>query len=354
MLHLIYMSKGGRMELLNKKVKHKVFGEGKIVRFKGKHLSIKFKVGEKKFVYPDCFENFLTIENEEMDQVIQEEITSKNTLEEAKEKLVIEKITREIKAVKKQSNKKIIQRENIAIKCTYCDGGQSENSFGFNGVCSKEMLEYNVSTKKKTWCTSDQCLCKLYSKGEKTLEDLEKAVEANKLCYESNMLKDWVAMSGRYQSGKSKGKPMKLQKVQNNSLCVLTTRKPKTTEKDRFIFAVFVVDEKNEGNLHEEGYVKVNTEFKIELRPDEAVNFKFWNYHANGSRSEVPAWSSGLHRYFDDIQSVQILRDIVAIKEGKEDYEIAKKLLEHYCQINDVNIDLVPEAHGALIRAKEI
>ena len=43
-------------------------------------------------------------------------------------------------------------------------------------------------------------------------------------------------------------RPMKLNKVQVNSLAILTTREPHDSEKDRFVFGVFLVDEAYEGD----------------------------------------------------------------------------------------------------------
>ena len=102
--------------------------------------------------------------------------------------------------------------------------------------------------------------------------------------------------------------------MQPNSLCVLTTRNPNSEEENRYIFAVFLVDETYEGDNQEEGYVTTNSPYKIMLGPKEAGSMLFGSYHANDNKAETAARSSGLHRYFDDTEAVQILRDIVEIK----------------------------------------
>jgi hypothetical protein len=168
------------------------------------------------------------------------------------------------------------------------------------------------------------------------------------VCYESQMLREWKAMAGIVQHGENKGKPMKLNQVQTNSLCVLTIRDPQSKEKDRYIFAVFLVDDTYEGDGREEGYVSTKSEYKIKLTPTEARSLLFWNYHANDNQPEVAVWSSGLHRYFGDDQAVQILRDIAKIKRGTEEEELSERFLQHFCRINGVDISTIKGLSGAL------
>ena len=45
----------------NLEVKHKSFGDGTVIEYDGKYMSVKFASAVKKFVYPDAFENFLSL-----------------------------------------------------------------------------------------------------------------------------------------------------------------------------------------------------------------------------------------------------------------------------------------------------
>ena len=47
----------------NVKVVHKTFGEGTVTEHIGNYITVKFAAAEKKFVYPDAFERFLSLEN---------------------------------------------------------------------------------------------------------------------------------------------------------------------------------------------------------------------------------------------------------------------------------------------------
>ena len=49
------------MVFLNLEVKHKKFGLGTVVSCDGKYLGIDFGGVRKSFVYPDAFENYLTL-----------------------------------------------------------------------------------------------------------------------------------------------------------------------------------------------------------------------------------------------------------------------------------------------------
>ena len=45
----------------NLAVNHKTFGKGTVVSNQGKYMTVKFESTQKIFVYPDAFENFLTL-----------------------------------------------------------------------------------------------------------------------------------------------------------------------------------------------------------------------------------------------------------------------------------------------------
>ncbi|NBL00780.1 MAG: hypothetical protein EOM50_22835 [Erysipelotrichia bacterium] len=172
------------------------------------------------------------------------------------------------------------------------------------------------------------------------------------VCYESQMLREWKALAGVVQTGAKKGQPMKLNQVQNNSLCVLTTRDPNSNENERYIFGVFLVDQTYEGDYLDEGYVTTRSKYRIKFSPREAYKMLFWRYHANSNQPEVPRWSSGLHRYFEDEQAIQILQDIVHLKQGTEEEELANEFLIYFADINNIDISAVSTKNGALQRKK--
>jgi len=58
----------------NLKIKHKTFGDGIVRSVNGKYITASFGSVEKKFVYPDAFENFLTLSDGTVSQEILEDI----------------------------------------------------------------------------------------------------------------------------------------------------------------------------------------------------------------------------------------------------------------------------------------
>ena len=53
------------MDLLNEKVVHRNYGDGKIIGFDGNTLEVQFACKVSKFVYPAAFDAFLTLNNAE-------------------------------------------------------------------------------------------------------------------------------------------------------------------------------------------------------------------------------------------------------------------------------------------------
>ena len=80
----------------NLKIKHKTFGEGSVTSFDGKYITASFGSFEKKFVYPDAFENFLTLADGTVSQEILEDI--KNA-KEAKQVIINKKNEENLRAM---------------------------------------------------------------------------------------------------------------------------------------------------------------------------------------------------------------------------------------------------------------
>jgi len=344
------------MNLLGEAVRHKVFGEGRIVSVTGNYVTVRFGQEEKTFLFPDAFENFLTLENGELSERMQAYLRKR----QQKKRLIQETDSNEQKPdVADIPEREEIQRHprrkksrirlNIAFKCNYCDGGKSDKIIGFRGICSDEMIRYNIEVERHVWCSLPECPCREYYDGKLTRAELDEYFNGDGVCYESVMLRDWKAVAGIIHHGKNEGKPMRILQVQPNSLAVLTTREPGMNEEDRFIFAVFLVDDTYEGDNAEAGYVEADIEYRMEMAPSEAIQLKFWNYYRNPNAPGLVRFGSGLHRYLSDIQAAQILRDMSAVKKGTKDEAMADKFFRHFCRINRIDTDSIPEPSGALI-----
>lgn len=349
------------MELKNIVVSHRTFGFGKIIDVRDSYITVLFSNGEKTFVFPDAFSGFLRAIDPELngyfDKLIKEKEEQMLLLQVEKEKQLIDnqllgnKEQDKNKIHKHKKTNKTYDRRNIAFKCNFCNGGRTGDQIGFCGVCSDEIIEYNVEKEKHIWCSNEDSPCYQYLNDEISRKELDGYMRNDRyVCYECQMLKNWTAFSGFYHNGEREGNPMILKHVQLDSLCVLTTREPYASEDDRLIFAVFLVDDAYSGDACEPGHVSTNSEYKIKLSLNEARNMTFWKYHANKNREKIAAWGSGLHRYLEDIESAQILRDIAIIKKGTRDEALADRFLRRFCLLTKIDIDDIPEPNGALIR----
>ena len=343
------------MNLINCSVKHISWGIGMVIEQKGSYIKVVFSIGEKQFVYPDAFEKFLKCKDTDMQGQIEEEIAQKKQqeiLKQQERQQKIEEISRSVSVVNARSGKKRnYPKENIAFKCNFCDGGKDQNGIGYLCACSDELIGYNIEVAQHSWCCNEDAPCSQYYDGIIDRETLdEQNGDGGFVCYESQMLRNWAAFAGFALTKENHQRPMKLNKVQINSLAILTTRIPNTLEEDRFIFGVFLVDEAYEGDNRDEGYVTTSSEFKLSLRIEEAKKVLFWNYYHNENAPEKVAWGQGLHRYINDIQAACILRDIARLKENTPEQELANKFLSYFCNINGLDKRELPESDGALKR----
>lgn len=344
------------MDLIGCEVIHKSFGNGSVVEQSDEYITIKFLIGIKKFLYPDVFENFMTITNLQIQEKLNAEIEEKKRkiAEEKNRMQVSQKNLMEVGEQTKlrvSRNKRTYSKENIAFKCNFCDAGKHDNGIGFCGVCSDEIIRYNIEVAKHNWCCDEESPCSQYYHGiidRKRLDNY--MLNDGFVCYESQMLRSWAAFAGYVHTKENYQKPMKLNKIQINSLAILTTREPYALEKDRFVFGVFIVDEAYEGDNREQGYVTTSSKYKLSLSLDDAKKILFWNYYHNDNAPEKVVWSQGLHRYITNLQAACILRDIVKIKENTFEEQLAKEFLEYFCKINRLEIKAIPEADGALKR----
>jgi hypothetical protein len=383
---------------------HKTFGEGVVIKQINGIMTIKFAIKTADFRYPDAFNGFLLhneskvqakllreiAENDEKRQQLraarevkvavnlpqpqappsrqnapvseshaaapspEEVLRSPAKPAAAKEskpanaepKATASRKSKEPKDAAPQRPRKTSRHDSIAFKCTYCDGGKSDVCIGYRGICSDETIHHNVIDTKKPWCSSKESQCSLYVEGKLSRAELEEKYEQEGLCYECNMLATWKAAAG-YGEVENESKPRVIRKVSCNSLSVLTTRSPvDETEENRYIFAVFLIDDFVEGDGKKEGYVASESEFRLALTPDEAKEMFFWKYYSNENNPTQAKWGSGLFRYFSNEKAAQILRDIAKLKKGSPDEDLANRFVLHFCKVNNIDLDALPEPNG--------
>ncbi len=354
--------------MIGAKVVHKAFGDGFMTARTDGYIRIRFAVGEKEFPFPQVFDGFLSTEDpdilaelDRLQKVAREEQARREEecrkAEEAKQAELarreeLSRIVTERNKLAASDSEKVVRSykpegSNLAFKCNRCDGGRSEDCVGFRGICSDQMIHYNIGNAMHVWCGGNS-RCRQYYDRKISRKQLDE--ESDFICYEARMLLDWKCQAGSVETGLDSGKLKTLRNVRKGSLAVMTTRDPDMGDYSRYIFGVFLIDEYFEGDQEECGYVACHSKWRIELKPDEAYQILFWNYYVNKNAPEKIVFGSGLFRYLSDIKAAQILRDIVRVKKDPTEKAFAQEFLEYYCEKTGIELSELPKPSGALKR----
>lgn len=281
------------MDLVNKKVIHEIFGKGNVVKYSESYIKINFKSGEKRFSFPDAFSEYITFTDEDATNLINEKIKVKDE-ERAKEELILE----EERALEQERQNILNQKKRIK-----------------SGKVSSEIQSV-------FWCDPD---------------------------VKDEVFTDWKIFTGEIKSGKNKGQPRKLPRMNKASGCLLTERTDDMPEEDRRILGMFMPIQSFDGRLCEDGYIQAHPEYRIQLSEEESEKMLFWNYYVDKKSTTKTIWNSGRQRYFDNMWMAQILRDVVDLREGNEEQGEAQAFFDYFCKVNFINKDEIPKANGALM-----
>ena len=220
----------------------------------------------------------------------------------------------------------------IAFKLNYCNGGSSAECIGFRGICSDAVMDYNVNTAKRGWCAHENNFCKKCLDKKISRKELEQKwlVEDSGFCNESVTLSEkyysWYAEAG----WNSDDTPRRINnKNLAGHLCVLTTVYPNMPDRSRFVFAMFVIKDVCDGDEERSDYVKADDYWRLEFRPNEATQMKFWDIFPRGNSSRL-TFGQNRFRYFDDALAVKFLERAIEVKRGTPEEDFAKEFLKQY------------------------
>lgn len=277
------------MDLINEEITHKVFGEGNIIAQDGSFVTVDFNEDIKKFVYPDAFGQYMTLNNQEIAKSF-ETILKKNEKKEA----LLEK-----KRVEKRAQLELERRRQDMLR----------------------NLQIHESSQIVFWLDEEE---------------------------QQSVFTDWHAFTGTVQSGNDKGHPNRAARLRPNSAGLLTARETNQEETERRILGIYMVDDTFAGNLSDDGIVPAHAEHRIELTEEESEKMLFWNYYINKNHPHRTTWNSGKYRYFDNVWTAQILKDIIALRTDEKEIKAVENFLEYFGQMNAIDINNIPEADGAL------
>ena len=281
------------MNLINKKVTHKLFGIGSIVKHNDSSIEINFETENKKFVFPDVFGQFLTLHDKNDAKSL--ELIIQNKVKEQQEE-----------EFKKEEEKKI-QRKKHELRLEH----------------EKLMKNHKLHPESQMvfWCDKEE---------------------------QASSLSEWKVFSGEVKSGSNKGKPNKPIRLHQNSAVLLTA--VDSTETERRILGVYMVNEDFVGKLCEDGYIPAHSKYKLELTEEESNQLRFWKYYKDVKNPEKVTWNTGKYRYFNNLWMAQILLDIVSLKSDSNERELAQQFFKHFCKMNKISDQEVPKPNGALMR----
>ena len=283
------------MNLINKKVTHKSFGIGSIVKHNDSSIEIHFATENKKFVYPDVFGKHLKLHDTNDAHSI-ELIIQEKEIERKEEQ------TKKQEEVQQQRKNQVLRIEHQRLTNNHKLHGESQMVF---------------------WCDTEEI---------------------------NSAFSEWKVFSGTIKTGNNKGKPNKPIRLHQNSAILLTTVDAGMQEKDRRILGVYMVNEEFIGKLCEDGYIPAHSKYRISLTEEESKQMPFWKYYVNEKFSHKMTWNTGKHRYFENLWMAQILFDIVSLKSDLEDKELAQQFLHHFCKMNQITDRELPNPNGALMR----
>jgi len=194
-----------------------------------------------------------------------------------------------------------VEEDNAVFKCNW-------NDAGWKGICSKKAREFNV-LKKHAWC----CDC------TNNCQDLIDKNEKGFPCMESKLFVEFYISPGDYLKGERKHDEKHIRGISKGKIAFLTTLSPEIEEKDRYFIGLLDIE-----RVEDERHIYGNKQTSIII--PENIKIKFWNYFKNEDNSKK--WSSGLFRYINDAQALQILLDLKKAFSKLEGFEKEKSNLD--------------------------
>lgn len=277
------------MNLVNEMITHKVFGKGQIIEQDDAFITIDFEEDTKKFVYPDALGNFIHLKDQKVAKSLE-----KILIQTKKEKQLREQ---ELEEEQRQLAEEAYRRERL------------------------KNLKIHESSQIVFWLDEEE---------------------------QTNVFEDWTVFTGEVQSGKNKGKPNIVARLRPNSSALLTVREADQEETERKVIGLYMVPETFSGDDNEDGMIEAHDMYRIKLTETEAEKILFWNYYLNKNYPHRTTWNSGKYRYFDNVITAQILKDIITLKTDEDEIKQAEDFLNYFSEMNLLDLSDLPKASGAL------
>lgn len=144
---------------------------------------------------------------------------------------------------------------------------------------------------------------------------------------DNNPFETGVCTTGVYLSGFSKGEHRAPQRVNFNSMCILTKREEGQPESSRKILAVAMAPEDFNGAACEDGQVPFHPQFRLKLRKP----LTLWKYMG---KEPQKAWGRTTFKYVSNKIGEEILYDVRRQMNETESESTARSFYQYYCDCN--------------------
>ena len=272
------------MQLVGQKVTHRAFGRGVVTEVlrNGDIVTVHFNHGEKRFLYPDAFYRFLTLEDSEKQEKINQDYRRQHEIEEA-------------------------QREK-----------------------EREAQERRIRISSMKVTPDSQAAFHMGGRSDARREDM------------ATCLRDGLAFTGRYLSGKSKGEPRLPLRLKPNSGYLLTGIPDGGEERERRIYGVYMVGEDFLGEYCRDGRLEAHAQYRLRLPDGGALSY--WKYFAQ--EGPVTRWGNVPFKYFSNSIMEELLADVVKQLAGTEQAGAAAEFYQYFCRRNHLPVKGIEGREG--------
>jgi len=151
-----------------------------------------------------------------------------------------------------------------------------------------------------------------------------------------SVLDNWTVSTGCYAAGSNRGKPRSCEWIYPNTACLLTSCGPQNSEKDRYIWGVFMVAEDFAGSLCHDGIVPAHKKFRIKLDDAESRSFLYWPLIKSSEKASLPRWGSAKIKRFSNTVMAEIISRFLLLKRGAEDEKLCEEFINYFCKLNRI------------------
>ena len=265
------------MNLIDRQVLHKEFGNGKIIEHTASCVNVLFSSGVKKFLFPDAFGAYLELADQTAAEAVERYSQSKQEEAEAQRQAQMPAQPPPAKPRRKPAKRKELLKtvtpdSNVAYRCT---SSQAEE-----------------------------------------------------------VLNQWSIPSNNDKKTPNRGCPARLHRY---SVCLITALDEGEPEQLRKIAGVFMLKEDPGRKDTDDRPISAHTKYRVRFLAEEAQSLSYWDFFAGEKCPDQMTWTGGKQRYVDNLRIAQILKEAAAIKKDPAEKELAERFFSHFCKTNRVD-----------------